>query len=292
MTFADAGLHYIQRRHLHNNEINMLERLLQEFGDRTLSSITASDWTSFVATTLPGRKPSTIDRYLSVFRGVFAEGEGEGIEAPQIRSPRTSAVMRRARRVRWLSQDEAEALHRAYSPAAQRVVTVLRYQGMRAQEAMQLDRRQILEGEGPSGSIYIPESKNGLARTIAMHPKVRELTLELLEEDRQIYERPNGTPFEPLFLSSRGEPYRDTRATSGGSPLKRAHTTALRRSGVTNFTIHDWRRHWACWQIKSGTDVFTLMKMGGWESAKSLEPYVAAVSSDLSRQAELLARTP
>jgi integrase len=46
------------------------------------------------------------------------------------------------------------------------------------------------------------------------------------------------------FLSSRGVPNQDT-TDQGGNPLRAAHATACRKTGVWDFRVHDWRHDWA-----------------------------------------------
>ena len=76
----------------------------------------------------------------------------------------------------------------------------------------------------------------------------------------------------PVFLSSRGEPYHDTRL-SGGNPLTKAHETACRAAGITGFRFHDWRHSWATERILAGVDLRTVQKLGGWASLKMLQRY-------------------
>ena len=86
-----------------------------------------------------------------------------------------------------------------------------------------------------------------------------------------------GGPTDHVFLSARGRPYGDTRTYKlpGGNPLRKAHDTACRRAGVQNFTVHDWRHHWASWCVMSGIDLPTIQRMGGWAGLRMVERYVA-----------------
>jgi integrase len=94
-----------------------------------------------------------------------------------------------------------------------------------------------------------------------------------------------------VFLSSRGKPYADTSGRNGkhqgGNPLKKPHATACRKVGITGFTIHDWRHHWASHMVMAGCDLRTLMQLGGWESMSMVKRY-AVVSP--THMAEAIAR--
>jgi integrase len=273
---------------LPRGDTRRLLALVEHFGDRMLADLTASDWSAFARALAGGRpKPATVDRYLSIFRAVFRQTEGDSVQMPKIVSPRTAPVRRRATKVRWLTMDEADRLVAAYAPHARPIATVLRFQGLRSQEALQLDRRHVNLG---ANTLFVDRSKNGLARTMPMHARVRVVLAPLMEGPRPTWLLPNGRDFEPLFLTPRGEPYADTRG-DGGNPLKKAHAGACERAGIAGFSPHDWRRHWACWCLRSGMDPWTLMRLGGWSDLKSIAPYVAAAAGDTAHQEAALART-
>jgi integrase len=77
-----------------------------------------------------------------------------------------------------------------------------------------------------------------------------------------------------VFLSARGHPYADTRG-QGGNPLAQAHATACEAAGVTGFRVHDWRHDWATRMVWAGTDLPTLMRIGGWASVRMVTRYAA-----------------
>ncbi|WP_243847962.1 tyrosine-type recombinase/integrase [Sphingomonas oligoaromativorans] len=61
----------------------------------------------------------------------------------------------------------------------------------------------------------------------------------------------------------------------GGNPLKNAHVNACDRAGVANFTVHDWRHHWASHCVMAGIDLLTIMRLGGWKSLRMVQRYAA-----------------
>jgi integrase len=110
-----------------------------------------------------------------------------------------------------------------------------------------------------------------------MHQRVYEALLPLWEA--------RGRPTEGhVFLNRKGQPYQDTREAKvqGGNPLSKAHATACRRAGIEDFTIHDWRHHWASHCVMSGIDLETIRRLGGWESLRMVERY-ASVSNEHMR---------
>ena len=121
-------------------------------------------------------------------------------------------------------------------------------------------------------TVYFDRTKNGEPRTVPMHERVRKALEDIAAE--------RGTKGH-VFLNRFGNAYADTRdyALPGGNPIAKAHRTACKRAGVTDFRVHDWRHHWASQHVMAGTDLETLRRMGGWKSLEMVQRY-AAVSDD------------
>jgi integrase len=87
-----------------------------------------------------------------------------------------------------------------------------------------------------------------------------------------------------VFLSSRDAPYTDTRdlKVQGGNPLQTAHENACRRAGIADFTVHDWRHHWASHCVMAGVDLVTLMRLGGWKSLRMVQRYAAVDTNHMN----------
>jgi integrase len=86
-----------------------------------------------------------------------------------------------------------------------------------------------------------------------------------------------------VFLSTRGEPYRASRAThggTGGNPLAQAHATACKAAGVSDFRPHDWRHDWAARMVIGGVDLLTVQKFGGWSDLRMVERYASFANDD------------
>ena len=77
------------------------------------------------------------------------------------------------------------------------------------------------------------------------------------------------------------------------NPLRSAHASAVKKASIRpnggpDFTVHDWRHHFACHAIMNGTDFETLRRMGGWKDLRMVQNY-GAVSTE--HMAEAIART-
>src|SRR3546814_21051349 len=94
-----------------------------------------------------------------------------------------------------------------------------------------------------------------------MHPRVMDVL-------RPIWEKRGQPTKGHVFLNRLGKPYSDTRKAKipGGNPIKNQHATACKRAGIEDFTVHDWRHHWASHCVMAGIDLITIMNMGGWKS--------------------------
>ena len=183
----------------------------------------------------------------------------------------------------FLPDDQRQRLLAAYNPHAAGPVLLLAYQGLRTQESLQLDWRWV-DLDRRTIHLAAAETKAGRGRTVTMHPRVDALLFGLWHAaDKPAIGR--------VFISSKGHPYADTRGRGehqqGGNPLSRAHATACERVGVVGFRVHDWRHDWATRMVWAGTDLPTLMRIGGWSSLRMVQRY-ATTSAD--RMAEAIRR--
>jgi integrase len=62
-----------------------------------------------------------------------------------------------------------------------------------------------------------------------------------------------------------------------GCPIRQVSTKAwyqaLERAGIENFRWHDLRHTWASWHVQSGTPLYALQELGGWESSEMVRRY-------------------
>ena len=235
-------------------------------GDRSIAQA-AEAWTEFKRVRCGGLSPATVQRFKATFAAaVNYLASEQGFDAPKL--PRVENVPNK--RIRYLSADQADNLIAAYAPHVRPIATLLRWQGLRIGEALRTDWMHVI---WETNSIFVSESKNGQPRTVTIHPQSRAALHRLWVL--------RGSPTEgPVFLTNRGEPYRDPRGykVPSGSPIKKAHATACRRAGIVDFRVHDWRHHWASQCVMSGIDLETIRQEGGWKSLRMVECY-ATVSA-------------
>jgi integrase len=249
-------------------------------GDRALAEAVAG-WREWLKARAAHQKPSSVGRWRAVLQAALNHGCA-AFEVPAPRLPGVKGSTGEERAI-YLPDDQRRRLLAAYNPHAACPVLLLAYQGLRTQEALQLDWRWV-DLNRQTIHLRATETKAGRGRTITTHPRVDALLFGLWSSA--------GKPAAGrVFLSARGKPYADTRGRDdhhqGGNPLAQAHETACANAGVSGFRIHDWRHDWATRMVWAGTDLPTLMRIGGWASLRMVQRY-ATTSAD--RMAEAIRR--
>ena len=257
---------------LGRGEIRYVQELARLTANFPIADAKAA-WRIFKEQRCGGLAPATVNRHGDVLRAAlnYAADEWE-IPVPKIPRER-----KRPPRQCYLSRPDADRLEASYAPHVQPIIRMLRYQGCRTQEALQLRFEAV---DFRHNRITFDRTKNGEPRRVAMHEIVRR-DLEAIAAACETIDSGH------VFLNSRGDPYADTRdyRYPGGNPLSGPHRTALRRAkvcpvgNVEGFRIHDWRHHWASWCVMSGVDLITLKELGGWKSLDMVQRY-SSLSGD------------
>ena len=77
-----------------------------------------------------------------------------------------------------------------------------------------------------------------------------------------------------------------------GKPIAQVSTkawyAALNRAGISDFRWHDLRHTWASWHVQSGTPLFALQELGGWESPEMVRRYAHLAAEHLAPYADRL----
>jgi len=81
--------------------------------------------------------------------------------------------------------------------------------------------------------------------------------------------------------------------THDGKPIKRGSTgawyRAIKRVGLKHFRYHDLRHVWASWHVQSGTPLFALQELAGWETERMVRRYAHLSGEHLAPHAERMA---
>lgn len=231
-------------------------------------------WEAFRRAYLSSHAPAGQDRYRAVFQAAI-NAHRELHDAPPLR---IKAIPFDNQRVRFLTREERDRLIACYAPHIQPIITLLAFHGPRVQTGLQM--KWGTHGiDMQRETIWLAHSKNAVVQSVPIHPRVKQALLPIWEK--------RGRPIQGhAFLNRHGAPYQDTRLARipGGNPLKHQHRTACKRAGIEDFSIHDWRHHWASHCVMAGIDLITVMHMGGWKSLRMVQRY-ASVGSDHMRAA-------
>jgi integrase len=284
LTIADCCAAYLTRPEpIQDYDKLRIGAFSEAIGNYKLGEVPMA-WKAWVAQR-PGISPGTLARE----RGILVSAINTGCEAlDALPAPKVPGVKQsKEERVVLLSDEERKLLLQSYSASASRPATMLCHQGMRASEVLQLHWQNV-DMQRQTIRIVSGESKSKRARTLPMHPDVYSMLVPLHAAWKAAVERAKTTRsnlpiYNHVFLSSRGEPYREARATrggTGGNPIARAHDTACRLAGIEGFRVHDWRHDWAARMVIAGVDLLTIQRLGGWADLRMLGRYACFESSD------------
>jgi integrase len=209
LTIADAGLRWIKRPGgVASYDIWRLNEINDAVGDYTISKAPEA-WTVFRRKRCAGLQPATVERFRSVFQSAlnFIAKE-EGFDAPKI--PRLDKI--KVKPPRYLPLSQEAVLIESYVEHVQPIALVLAKQGLRSGEAMRLDWRYV---NWQANSIFIPQTKTGVARSVTIHAKVRKALHRIWVAA--------GSPTQGIvFLNRSGSPT----ATPASTSCRAAHLSA------------------------------------------------------------------
>jgi integrase len=254
----------------HSTDVVRVEVMRGRIGRTNLADAKAA-WHEFRDAYLLGHAPAGQDRYRSLFQACVNVYHDKHDLPPF----KLKAIPFDNQRIRFLSYEDRDRLIGSYSRQVQPIATMFAFQGPRTQEALQ----SVWGAKGVDmerGTIFFPRTKTGNPRTVAMHPRVVAMLHPLWAE--------RGRPQAGhVFLNRKGKPYTDTRdlKVQGGNPIKNAHNNACTRAGIEDFTVHDWRHHWASHCVMAGVDLPTIMRLGGWKSLRMVQRYAAVDTSHM-----------
>jgi integrase len=254
-TFAEAALSYIESG---GKDRRFLGKVVEHFGTTPLVKIDQTALDRGARKLYPNAAPATHHRqFFAPVSAVLHHAAKRGLCAvPIIARPPLPRD-----RVRWLTEVEAARLLACCAPHLKPLVKFMLYTGARVGEALWLEWRLI---DFDRAHVSFPETKNGEARGVHLHPDLIATLRRLKHRDHCV------------FLTDDGKPYaRPQRAddTSAGARIKTAFKAACRRAAITDFHPHDCRHTWATWHYRANRDLGALQKLGGWKSIRMVMRY-------------------
>lgn len=235
-------------RHLAGRELESINRAL-------IDAITE-------AKLAEGCSNGTVNRVLALVRAILRKcvREWEWLD----RAPAVRLLREPTRRIRFLSRHQARALLRELPQHLRDMATFTLATGLRAANVTGLTWEQV-----------------DLSRKLAwIHPdqaKARKaIPVPLNDTAMDVVREQRGKHLTHVF-------------TYEGQPIKQVSTRAwylaLKRAGIEDFRWHDLRHTWASWHVQSGTPLFALQELGGWETEKMVRRYAHLAADHLALHA-------
>ena len=235
-------------RHLAGRELESINRAL-------IDAITE-------AKLAEGCSNGTVNRVLALVRAILRKcvREWEWLD----RAPAVRLLREPTRRIRFLSRHQARALLRELPQHLRDMATFTLATGLRAANVTGLTWEQV-----------------DLSRKLAwIHPdqaKARKaIAVPLNDTAMDVVRAQRGKHSTHVF-------------TYEGQPIKQVSTRAwylaLKRAGIEDFRWHDLRHTWASWHVQSGTPLFALQELGGWETEKMVRRYAHLAADHLALHA-------
>jgi integrase len=232
------------------SDITRLRWWDQHLGDFYLDQITGDTIQKFGWEKVQESSKATANRHLAVVRTIFrmAANQWGWIDKP----PYIQLFQESKRRIRWLTEEEAERLCSELPPHLVAMVKFTLATGLRESNVVGLQWSQLNLNRATAW-IHHDEVKNK-----------RPLAVPLNEEAIQVVRSQIGKNLQYVFTY---------RGDSVGRANNGAWRKALKRAGIKNFRWHDLRHTWASWHVQRGTPLNVLQELGGWETMDMVRRY-------------------
>jgi integrase len=255
LTFAGAALSYMQA----GGDRRFLAALIERLGDEPAGGITQGLIDDTAAALYPQATGATRNR--QVYTPIIAVLRHAGVHL-MLHRPKGAQGQSRTD---WITPDQARSLLKAAPGQTYRAfVLFLLHTGCRLSEALALDwsRVDLLQA-----TATIPTTKSTDPRSVHLTPPLLA-ALANIPGDRT------------------GRVFRLTKGKSVYGPWR----AMVKAAGLPAWvTPHVMRHTYATWMRQfAGVDIKALVETGAWRDIKSVARYAHAVSSQVSRRADML----
>lgn len=264
LSFTDACSQWILYSKPCDTDLHYCKRMGKVWSHLNITEITPDRWVNFRISELSNSSDATANRCRDTLQTVFNFiGNKYDLKFPKL--PKYKVYNER---VRFLTIKEAHKLLDAYDDVVKPLFHCLAYNGVRKTEASKYTWSMYKDNY-----ILVPkEITKTFPRRMPVHSKLQALL------------KPNGSDY--LFPHPSG---RKWKSWSGGSTeFDRYHRKALKKVGIKDFTIHDWRHHFASHIMMNGGNLKVLMQLGGWSSTRSVMRYAGVGDTHILHTLESL----
>ncbi|NLW36736.1 MAG: site-specific integrase [Syntrophorhabdus aromaticivorans] len=219
-----------------------------------------------------GNAPATINRLLATIKHMITKAvEWEMVEEESLRRVRRVRLLEENnRRLRYLSQEECQALIDASGSHIKPMVIMALNTGMRRGEILNLQWKNV---DLKHGFILLDRTKNGDRREIPINLTLRAALKGI--------SRRLDVPYV-FHDPATGRPYGD---------IGTGFTKACKRAGITDFHFHDLRHTFASHLVMAGVDITTVKELLGHKTLTMTLRYAHLAPSHKVKAVDLLDST-
>ncbi len=273
--FAHQYLNIYSKQHKKSwkTDFYLLKDLERFFKGKYLYSITPKDIEQFKMERLKetvGSKnvsAATVNRQLDVLSAMLNKAvEWGNLQSSPMKSVRSLKVP--PGRLRFLEKEEIVKLLGNCTKNLKPIVVLALFTGMRRGEIFGLKWHDI---DVKRNIITLLDTKNGEKREVPMNEQVKTALIRVRKHPDTAY----------IFCNEKGIPVHDVR---------KSYSTALRKSGITNFRFHDLRHTFASQLVMSGVDLNTVRELLGHKDIAMTLRYSHLAASHKQRAVDLLGK--
>ena len=252
----DDDIYHLRRAHA-----ELYGKYLDEIDRDALDTLTESRVSDGVSN-------ATVNRMLQVVRAILrrAEREWEWLE----RAPHVRMLPEPKRRIRWLTQEEADRL---LSELPDHLAAMMRFTlatGLRESNVVGLEWSQV-DLDRRCAWIHADQAKARKAIAVPLNADALQVLRQQMDKH----------PIQ--VFTYQGEPV--TKANN------HAWRKALVRAGIQDFRWHDLRHTWASWHVQQGTPLQVLQELGGWSDYSMVFRYAHLSVEHLAKYADSLSKS-
>ena len=259
-TFAEFATRYLEWKQGNGRDTDREEDAVAHFtplfGGKPLPAVSRQDVDEYITARRQKVKPGTVQRELGILKAMLNQAIRWELIAKNPAALLTVTGSNQPRE-RLLSEEEITSLLDVAAPLLRDLLEAALLTGMRRGELLALEERDC---NFLREQIRIRHSKTGHARTIPMHPRVKEIlwTRCLGNERRQVF---------PLVN------------------VQRPFAQALKDAKLQDVRFHDLRHCAASYLFMTGADPRTVMQVLGHRDPRMTLRVYAMVSTEHMREA-------
>jgi integrase len=265
VTFKELSDLYIEYAKVNKKswrrDVTSLNNILPVFGELSLRNITPLIIEEYKQKRRRKAAPATVNRELACMKHMFslAITWKKAIKNPVIS---VKFFKEKNQRLRFLSEEEISKLVEACSPQLKPVVITAITTGMRLNEILSLQWKDI---DLKRNLIILDETKGGSSRKIPINDGLKVILTEMQEKNTKDF----------VFKNSLGKPYRDVRTT---------FRTAIRKSKLKGVTFHTLRHTFASHLVMANINLRTVQELLGHKTIQMTMRY-SHLSGEYKQQA-------